>query len=269
MLNLRIMTSNYLIKGYSEQNANARVCQDIVLKAISLSKLSNNVTVKGGVVMRSITNNIRRATQDLDLDFIRYSLSDEAIKAFINELNCLEGISIEVIGQIEPLSQQEYNGKRIHIRISDSFENSVTSKLDLGVHKNMKIEQEEFCFDVCMDDDGAYLLMNTKEQIFSEKLRSLLRFGPFSTRYKDIFDLCYLSDNTDKEKLLECIKTYIFEDKETRENNIDDIILRVKKTFTNRKYSSSIKNSRKQSDWLGIGIDSAFLKILNYLETLK
>lgn len=41
--------------GYSPQDARARVCQDIVLKAISDSSLSRNVTIKGGVVMRSIT----------------------------------------------------------------------------------------------------------------------------------------------------------------------------------------------------------------------
>ncbi len=40
--------------GYSEVNAEAKVCQDVVLKAISNSSLSRNVTIKGGVVMRSI-----------------------------------------------------------------------------------------------------------------------------------------------------------------------------------------------------------------------
>ena len=40
--------------------------------------------------MRSKTKNVRRATQDLDLDFIRYSLSDESIDAFISKLNFLQ-----------------------------------------------------------------------------------------------------------------------------------------------------------------------------------
>lgn len=72
--------------GYSEVNAEAKVCQDIVLKAISNSSLNRNVTIKGGVVMRSITGSTRRATQDMDLDFIRYSLSNEAILTFIEKL---------------------------------------------------------------------------------------------------------------------------------------------------------------------------------------
>lgn len=44
--------------------------------------------------MRSITNNIRRATQDLDIDFIRYSLCDESIENFVTKLNCIDGITI-------------------------------------------------------------------------------------------------------------------------------------------------------------------------------
>jgi len=31
----------------------------------------------------------------------------------------------------------------------------------------------------------ARLLINSYEQMLAEKLRSLLKFGPFSTRYKD------------------------------------------------------------------------------------
>ena len=160
--------------------AEARVCQDIVLKAIAESNLSRNVTIKGGVVMRSITGNIRRATQDMDLDFIRYSLNEDAIRQFIDKLNCLEGIFIKITGKIEELSQQEYRGKRVYVVLEDDTGHSFISKIDLGVHKNIQVAQDEYCFDVCLDDEGASLLINSKEQIFAEKLRSLLRFGPLS-----------------------------------------------------------------------------------------
>ncbi len=55
----------------------------------------------------------------------------------------------------------------------------------------MEIEQEEYCFDIGFDDEGASLLINTREQMFAEKLRSLLKFGTFSTRYKDVYDMYY------------------------------------------------------------------------------
>jgi len=62
MINLLELIENEKLKGYKEANAGAKVCQDLLLKAISGSTLSRNVTIKGGVVMRSKTNNIRRAT---------------------------------------------------------------------------------------------------------------------------------------------------------------------------------------------------------------
>lgn len=73
-MNLAELASEIRRDGYTEINAEARVCQDIVLKAIANSSLNRNVTIKGGVVMRSISGDSRRATQDMDFDFIRYSL---------------------------------------------------------------------------------------------------------------------------------------------------------------------------------------------------
>ena len=95
MANIENMVEHYKDMGYSDQDADARVCQDIVLKAIAKSHLAKKVTIKGGVVMRSITGDIRRATEDLDIDFIRYSIEDDSIRRFIAKLNCLDEINIE------------------------------------------------------------------------------------------------------------------------------------------------------------------------------
>ena len=51
--------------------------------------------------MRNITGDVRRATQDIDFDFIRYSLSEDSIRSFIRKLNCIDGISIRIDGEIE------------------------------------------------------------------------------------------------------------------------------------------------------------------------
>ena len=96
MINIQKLIEEANENGYHGDKASAKVCQDIVLKALSIGPLSRNVTIKGGVVMRSKTNNVRRATQDLDIDFIKYSLADESIDAFISKLNCLDGIKISV-----------------------------------------------------------------------------------------------------------------------------------------------------------------------------
>ena len=50
--------------------------------------------------MRGKTKNVRRATKDVDLDFIRYSLSDESINAFVQKLNCLDGYRLSAMGRL-------------------------------------------------------------------------------------------------------------------------------------------------------------------------
>ena len=59
MADIEKMLEYYRQLVYSDRNADARVCQDIVLKAISKSNFGNNITVKGGVVMRGITRDVR------------------------------------------------------------------------------------------------------------------------------------------------------------------------------------------------------------------
>ena len=115
-----------------------------------------------------------------------------AIEKFVDSLNCLDDLSITLVGSFIDLNQQDYKGKRIYLNISDSFNNIIGTKIDIGVHNNLDIDQEEFLIDVCIQEDAIQLLVNSREQIIVEKLKSLLRFMSSNTRYKDIFDICFL-----------------------------------------------------------------------------
>ena len=253
--------------GYNETTAEAKVCQDIILLLISQSPLNRNVTIKGGVVMRSISNNARRATLDIDLDFIRYPLQDSAILYFIESLNSLGLVKIEAVGEIEELKQQDYHGKRINVKITDSQQRILQSKIDLGVHKHFNLQQEEFCFDIELNEEGASLLINSKEQMLTEKLRSILKFGAVSTRYKDIFDIYYLSTLVDKSLLLNCFDTLIYSDSGMRENTLTDIIKRVTATFNNKTYLRHLETSKK--NWINENLDTVLNGILNFLSSLN
>lgn len=252
-MDLRKMMQVYQEDGLAIDMASARVCQDIVLMAIASGPLNRNVTIKGGVVMRSITNNNRRATRDIDLDFIHYSLADESIKAFVDKMNCIDGIVISINGEIEELRHQDYHGKSIKVKIEDLNGIIISSKIDIGVHKHFEIEQDEYCFDVCMDEQGASLLKNTVEQSFTEKLRSLLIFGSNSRRYKDIFDMYYLKDIVDDEKLRAAIQLLIFDDDGMRENDYESIEKRVENTFKDKQYLRRVSNSRQR--WIDENIE--------------
>lgn len=266
MINLDLMIQKEIENGYGDANAQAKVCQDLILKAIAKSSLNKNVTIKGGVVMRSKTKNVRRATQDVDLDFIRYSLSNDSIDAFIKKLNCLEGLKIVRVGRIKELKQQDYHGKRAFIQITDSKGFSIENKLDLGVHNRLEIEQEEFCFDIAYDDEGASLLINSNEQMIAEKLRSLLRLGALSTRYKDIYDLYYLFHHVDKGKLKKCLSTFILDDPGMRENDMSGVYRRISMVFKDKMFRNNLKT--KDVNWLGEDTDVVIKGVLDYIKKL-
>lgn len=167
---------------------------------------------------------------------------------------------------ITELKQQDYHGKRVFVEITDNTGDSIESKIDLGVHKNLSIEQEEYCFDIACFDDGANLLINSKEQMFTEKLRSLLKFGPNSTRFKDIFNMCYLSDLVNRDKLMTCLDAFIFSNPGMREDSMQDVCRRVRNTFASDRYVSRLSSSKK--NWLGMEISSALEMLTSFLETL-
>lgn len=162
-------------EGYSCLNATARVCQDVILSKLAASGMRDRVTVKGGVLMCALSGSGRRATQDIDLDFVRYPMTDASIRSFVSALSNLgDGVTVRIAGEIEELSQQDYKGRRVNLKVSDG-RSTFDTKFDLGVHASAAMEQDELWFDVAHRQEGVCLLANSKEQVFAEKLKSLLR----------------------------------------------------------------------------------------------
>lgn len=85
-MNLQKLIQKYVDIGYIDEDASSKVCQDLILNAISNSRYAKNITVKGGVVMHNISKDMRRATRDIDFDFIKYFLDDLSIIKFVNEV---------------------------------------------------------------------------------------------------------------------------------------------------------------------------------------
>ena len=269
-MNLRDLINKYLNDGYGEQDALSKVCQDIILLKIGKSRFKEHITIKGGVVMHNISKDKRRATRDIDMDFIKYSLDDESIVKFIDKLNSTnDGINISIVGNIMKLHHQDYDGKRVNIRLFDEFKNEIMSKLDIGVHKQFDIEQDDYYFDIDIIDEGVSLLINSCEQMFTEKLKSLLKFGIRSTRYKDIFDFYYLisEKKVNTNKLVKYIDLLIFKDDLMEENSLDDIINRISSVLMNRRYQAMLNNA--DNNWLELSVDTVVKGVLSFFESLK
>ncbi len=142
--------------------------------------------------------------------------------------------------------------KRIHVAISDQQGTSIGSKIDIGVHNLITPDLENICFDLSKLDESVTLLADSSEQIVAEKLRSLLRIGAASTRYKDVFDIYYLLviKGVDSEKLNDALSTLVFNDLTMRERNYVDIVKRLDNIFSNRRFTNQL--SKAKNDWLEV-----------------
>ena len=187
----------------------------------------------------------------------------------VDVLDLDKDIKIKITSPIKRLHHQDYDGKRVFIDISDNFGNVFSTKLDVGVHKDIDIDQDELCFDLGIDSNSVTLLANSKEQICVEKIKSLLKFGITSTRYKDIFDIYYLINKSDFEKrrFLNYLDKLIFRNELVEESNITELLNSLKYTLSNKKFKSMVNMAK--NNWLELSIDDTVNSILDFISSLE
>ena len=265
-MKLADMIKTYKDEGYGTVQAQAKAAQDVVIINIGASALKNHVTIKGGVVMSSITGDIRRATMDMDVDFVRYGLTDANVDRLIHRLNCIDGAKIERSGDIADLRHQNYHGKRVYLNITDSAGTVISTKLDIGVHVHRQMIQKSMQFAIVLDNNSATLPANSNEQMFAEKLKSLLRLGARSSRQKDVFDLCYLANVVDRDVLRRFIALLVFTDEGMRENDFASIRNRVRRIFGSSTFIHKLTGA--SANWMNEPPRKVIEKILSFLDTL-
>lgn len=135
------------------------------------------------------------------------------------------------------------------------------------VCKHTDIHQDTLLLNTQIIDGNIEFLVNPEEQIFIEKLIPILKFGPLSTRYSDIFDLYWLitEGNLDKDKILNYIKILIFD------NDID--IYEIKELYNTVDLVLSepmfISNLSNNYNWTNANLDTILETIKNYLGSLE
>lgn len=260
----------YIEEGLDQQKASAKVCLDVFLYKLAKSNYKNNVTIKGGAVMQNISNYLRRSTKDIDFDFMHYSLSDEAIRDFINGLNSVDDdVIISIIGKIKEAKQQDYHGKRIKVAINDKFGNSINGSFDVGVQSDTGIIQNNLVFYIGRERQEISLLANSIEQIFTEKLKSLLKHDVRSTRYKDVYDFYYLINEQpiNKDILLNYINSTIINDPGIKYNDVNSICKTIRDILEDYNFKDRINNSADK--WIDLPIDNIVSSICDFIDTLR
>ncbi len=192
--------------------------------------------------------------------------TDNIVNIFmeLGKLDNIDGFKLEIDkDKIEELSHQDYHGKRLTVTISDKYNKSYHIKLDIGVHKHIDILQDTLLLDTKIIEDNISFLVNPKEQIFVEKIIPLLKFGPLSTRYRDIFDLYWLikKGKLDKKQILNYMKILIF-NTDIEIKNISDVSNIINLVLSEDMF---IKNLSNNNNWTGESINKILDTIKEYI----
>ena len=250
--------------GYRLPAAQMKVAHDVILLAMHRCGFKKNSTVKGGVVMSHITGDIRRSTMDMDIAFVRRSISDASVASFVKRINCIKGVRIAQFGTIEELKHEDYRGKRVCLDVSDgSLAKPLRTKVDIGVHAHKEIAQVEYLFELSNDSAPAELNANSGEQIFAEKLLSLLRYGPVSRRPKDAFDMYYLRGRLDVTTFVRYVDILIYRNPRCEAKNKSDVIDSLERTFASRQYLRRLHDAK--ANWLQVEPERVMAAIIRFL----
>jgi len=250
-------------KGYSRRTADAKIAHDVILKAMRDAGFHDNLAVKGGVVMSGMTALARRATMDMDVDLLHYSLGETSMRRFVARLDRHSECEISIDGEIADLRQQDYKGKRMYLVIRDGRGQAVRTKVDIGVHTYESVRQSDYDFRVVTSSDAVRLLVNPKEQMFVEKLKSLLRIGPVSTRFKDVYDMHYLSFGLRKTVLRQLMDLFVFKDERMVEVDMDGVLKRLQGIFTNKTFMRRL--ARPNVAWSDVPAEKVVADLMTFL----
>lgn len=133
----------------------------------------------------------------------------------------------------------------------------------------MDIKQDELCFDLGLNTLNVTLLANSKEQICVEKIKSLLKFGITSTRYKDVFDIYYLinTNNFDKIRFINYLDKFVFKDSLIGENNLLEIKNSLSNILSNSRFKLMLNMAK--NNWTELPVENVITIIIEFLTSLE
>lgn len=187
--------------------------QEEFLRKLSKSNCTDNLILKGGLFIYTLTNFESRATIDVDFLLRNASNSMENIKTLIEQIletptgNDYIQMTAKTFEEISP--QRKYHG--ISTQIIGQIKNvRVPFNIDIGVGDVIVPRAEERTISTQLPDfESPVILTYSLESTIGEKFDAILQRFELTSRMKDFYDIYYLSKtfNFDGAKL----QTAIFE----------------------------------------------------------
>ncbi len=186
-------------------------CQEEFLRKLSMSEYADNLVLKGGLFIYTLTNFESRATIDVDFLLQQIPNSIEAIEKIVSDILAVDTgndfieLSAKAFEAISP--QRKYTG--VSFQIIGKIKNTRTPfSVDLGVGDIVVPKTEKRVIPVQLDEfTKPEISTYSIESTIAEKFDAILQRLEMTSRMKDFYDVYYLSDmfDFDGRKLQEAI----------------------------------------------------------------
>ncbi len=187
--------------GRSYQLCLQLFCQEEFLRRLEQSKYVENLILKGGLFIYSVTDFDSRVTADVDFLLRKVPNTPEQLKPVLEEIIAAptgnDFITFE-IKDIAPIAvAKKYAG--ISASLVARIKNTKTPfSIDFGVGDVIVPKQEKRKIPTQLDDFAAPTINTySLETTIAEKIDAILSLMEFSSRMKDYYDIYYLANKFD------------------------------------------------------------------------
>ena len=187
--------------GRSYQLCLQLFCHEEFLRRLEKSKYAENLVLKGGLFLYSLTNFDSRVTVDVDFLLRQVSNTPEQLKSILEDIIAVPTGNDFVTFQIKdvaPISvAKKYAG--IGVSIAARIKNTRTPfSIDFGVGDIIVPKQEKRQIPTQLPDFEAPMINTySVESTVAEKLDAILNLMEFSSRMKDYYDIYYIANKFD------------------------------------------------------------------------
>lgn len=198
--------------GRSYQLCLQLFCQEEFLRRLEKSKYAENLVLKGGLFIYSITDFDSRVTVDVDFLLRKVPNTPEQLKPVLEEIigtptgNDFITFEIKNIAPIAVAKKYAGIGASLVARIKNT---KTPFSIDFGVGDVIVPRQEKRKIPTQLEDFTAPTVNTySLETTIAEKLDAILSLMEFSSRMKDYYDIYYLANkfNFDGATLTEALR---------------------------------------------------------------
>jgi predicted nucleotidyltransferase component of viral defense system len=176
-------------------------CQEEFLRRLSLSKYSNNLILKGGMLIYTLTKFESRATVDIDFLLHQVPGDMETVRQMVDEIIATDSGNTYIqlsSGSFESTSpQRKYQG--ISFQLIGKIKNTKAPfNVDIGIGDVIVPKPLKRAIPVQLEGFAApEVVTYSLESTIAEKFDAILQRLELTSRMKDIYDIYYLSNQFD------------------------------------------------------------------------